>query len=352
MQLLNYVNAQWVRANATEQLAVLNPATAATIAQVPLSQGADADQAVAAGQRAFAAWRQVPVGERVQYLFKFKNLLENNLEDLARTLTEECGKTLAEARGELRRGIENVETACGVPSLIQGYTNEDIARGIDEALYRQPLGVVAAITPFNFPGMIPLWFLPYAIACGNCFLLKPSEKVPVTAQKLFEILEQVGLPAGVGQLIHGGREAADALVVHPGVQAISFVGSSPVAREVYSKAAAHGKRAQCQGGAKNVTVVLPDADLDTTTRVVAESAFGCAGQRCLATSLAIPVGAAHQPFTEAICAAAASRRVGYGLDSNVEMGSVISQQSKARIEGSAGKSPRGHGPAWTDAAAG
>jgi malonate-semialdehyde dehydrogenase (acetylating)/methylmalonate-semialdehyde dehydrogenase len=232
----------------------------------------------------------------------------------------------------LRRGIENVETACSVPSLIQGYTNEDIARGVDEALYRQPLGVVAAITPFNFPGMIPLWFLPYAIACGNCFILKPSEKVPNTAGKLFEMLEQTGLPPGVVQLVQGAREAVDALLAHPGVQAISFVGSTPVAREVYSKAAAHGKRAQCQGGAKNVTIVLPDADLEMTTRVVAESAFGCAGQRCLATSLAIPVGAARRPFSEAICAAAASRRVGHGLDADVEMGPVISQQSKTRIE--------------------
>jgi malonate-semialdehyde dehydrogenase (acetylating) / methylmalonate-semialdehyde dehydrogenase len=332
MELLNYLNGQWRRAGAAEHLPVVNPATAATIAQVPLSQAADVENAVVAARTAFTGWREVPLTDRVQYLFRLRSLLESNLENLARTITEECGKTLAEARGELRRGIENVETACAIPSLMQGYNNEDISRGVDESLYRQPVGVVAAITPFNFPAMIPLWFLPYAIACGNCFLLKPSEKVPNTAARLFEILEQTGLPAGVVQLVHGARQAVDALLAHPGVPAISFVGSTPVAREVYGKAAAHGKRAQCQGGAKNITVVLPDADLDLATQAVAESAFGCAGQRCLATSLAIPVGAARQPFTEAIGEAAASRRVGHGLDADVEMGPVISHQSKTRIE--------------------
>jgi malonate-semialdehyde dehydrogenase (acetylating)/methylmalonate-semialdehyde dehydrogenase len=333
MELLNYVNGQWCRSTAAEHLPVLDPATAQVLSRVPLSPPADVDAAVRAGEQAFRDWRQVPVTDRVQPLFKLKQLLEENLEDLARTVTQECGKTLAEARGELRRGIENVETACGIPSLVQGYNNEDIARGVDEHLFRQPLGVVAAITPFNFPAMIPLWFLPYAIACGNCFLLKPSERVPITCTKLFQVLERAGLPAGVVQLIHGGRATVDVLLAHPGVQAISFVGSTPVARHVYAQAAAHGKRAQCQGGAKNPTIVLPDADLDLTTRIVADSAFGCAGQRCLATSLAITVGAARSPFTKAICEAAASRRVGCGLDTAVEMGPVISAQSKARIEG-------------------
>src|SRR5262249_5613337 len=204
--------------------------------------------------------------------------------------------------------------------------------GMDEHLFRQPLGVVAAITPFNFPGMIPLWFLPWAIACGNCFVLKPSEKTPTTSARLFEILDQIGLPAGVLPLGHGGKETVDALLAHPGISAISFVGSTPVARYVYAQAAVHGKRAQCQGGAKNVTIVLGDADLEATTRSVGDSAFGCAGQRCLATSLAVTVGAARRPFTEAICAAAAGRRVGSGLDPTVEMGPVISAQSKDRIE--------------------
>jgi malonate-semialdehyde dehydrogenase (acetylating)/methylmalonate-semialdehyde dehydrogenase len=332
MELLNYVNGQWCRSAAAEYVPVLNPATAEVLGRVPLSPAADVDAAVRAGGQAFRDWRHVPVTERVQPLFKLKQLLEENLEDFARSITQECGKTLGEARGELQRGIENVETACGIPSLIQGYNNEDIARGVDEHLFRQPLGVVAAITPFNFPAMIPLWFLPYAVACGNCFILKPSERVPSTGAKLFQVLEQAGFPAGVVQLIHGGRGTVDALLAHPGVQAISFVGSTPVARHVYAQAAAHGKRAQCQGGAKNPTIVLPDADLDLTTKIVADSAFGCAGQRCLATSLCLTVGAARRPFTEAICEAAAHRRVGCGLDPDIEMGPVISAQSKARIE--------------------
>jgi malonate-semialdehyde dehydrogenase (acetylating)/methylmalonate-semialdehyde dehydrogenase len=332
MDLSNYINGQWRRSTATEHLPVTNPATADVLARVPLSPPADVDEAVRAGTAAFAEWRQVPVTDRVQYLFKLKNLLEANLDDLARTVTRECGKTLAESRGELHRGIENVETACGMPSLMQGYNNEDIARGVDEHLFRQPLGVAAAITPFNFPGMIPLWFLPYAVACGNCFLLKPSEKVPLTSARLFELLEQTGLPRGVVQLVHGGKDTVDALTDHPGVQAISFVGSTPVAKAVYARATAQGKRAQCQGGAKNCTVVLPDADLRLTPKTVAESAFGCAGQRCLATSVAITVGAARGPFTEAICEAAANRRVGDGLEPGIEMGPVISAESKARIE--------------------
>jgi len=330
--MMNFVGGRWVRSAAPEQLAVIDPATGQAFARVPLSTAADVDTATQAGQTAFREWRNVPAMERVQYLFKLKNLLEGQVEELARVITKECGKTLAEARGELRRGIENVEAACGIPSLMQGANNEDIASGVDEHLFRQPLGVVAAITPFNFPAMIPLWFLPYAIACGNCFVLKPSEKTPTTAARLFEILEQTGLPPCVVQLVHGGKETVDALLAHPGVAAISFVGSTPVARHVYAQAAAHGKRAQCQGGAKNVTVVLPDADLETTTRIVGESAFGCAGQRCLATSLAVTVGAAHRPFTDAICSVASNRRVGSGLDPAVEMGPVISGQSKNRIE--------------------
>jgi malonate-semialdehyde dehydrogenase (acetylating)/methylmalonate-semialdehyde dehydrogenase len=332
VDLLNFVNGQWGRSAATEHLPVTDPATGGAFARVPLSAAADVDAAVRAGVQAFRGWRNVPATERVQYLFRLKNLLEERLEELARTVTHECGKTLAESRGELRRGIENLETACGIPSLMQGCNNEDIARGVDEHLFRQPLGVVAAITPFNFPGMIPLWFLPYAVACGNCFILKPSEKTPTTAALLYEILEQTGLPPGVVQLVHGGKETVDALLAHPGVQAISFVGSTPVARQVYAQAAAHGKRAQCQGGAKNPTIVLPDADLEMTTRVVSESAFGCAGQRCLATSLVVTVGAARHPFTDAICEAAANRRVGNGLDSAIEMGPVISAQSKSRID--------------------
>jgi malonate-semialdehyde dehydrogenase (acetylating)/methylmalonate-semialdehyde dehydrogenase len=265
-------------------------------------------------------------------LFKLKTLLEANLDSLAHTLTNECGKTYTESVGELRRGIDNVEVACGIPSLMQGAYAEDIARGIDEILMRQPVGVVAAITPFNFPGMIPLWFLPYAIACGNTFILKPSDKTPMTAQQIFALLEQAGLPQGVVNLVNGAKETVDALLDHPAVRAVSFVGSSSVARYVYSRATANGKRAQCQGGAKNPLIVLPDADVEEVARVAAESAFGCAGQRCLAASLAITVGEVKRGFAQAMTEAAVSRRVGYGLDEGVEMGPVIRAESKARIE--------------------
>ncbi len=331
--LLNFVGGQWHRSGASQYLNVVNPATAQALTQVPLSPGAEVDAAVQAAAKAFPGWRVTPVGDRIQYLFKLKGLLESNLEELARTITNECGKTYAESVGEMRRGIENVEVACGAPILMQGYNNEDIARGIDEHMFRQPLGVVAAITPFNFPGMIPLWFMPYALATGNCFILKPSEKVSMTSQLLFQVLEQAGFPAGVVQLINGGRETVDALLDHPTVKAISFVGSTPVARYVYSRASANGKRAQCQGGAKNPVVVMPDADMEMTARIMADSAFGCAGQRCLAASVAITVGEAHNPFSELMADVATSRKVGYGLDEGVQMGPVITQESKQRIEG-------------------
>ena len=331
-ELLNFVDGQWGHSSATESLTVPNPATAQGIASLPVSPASDVDTAVQAAAQAFPDWRQTPVGERVQYLFKFKALLEDQLDTLAQTVTNECGKTYTEAAGEIRRGIENVEVACGIPSLIQGLYSEDIARGIDETMIRQPVGVVAAITPFNFPGMIPLWFLPYAIACGNTFILKPSDKTPMTAQKIFELLEQTGLPKGVANLVNGVKETVDALVDHPQVRAISLVGSTPVAKAVYARATANGKRAQCQGGAKNPIIVLPDANIDDVTQVAAESAFGCAGQRCLAASLAITVGDAQKPFVEAMADAATSRNVGYGLDDGVEMGPVIRAESKARIE--------------------
>ncbi|NND34166.1 MAG: aldehyde dehydrogenase family protein, partial [Saprospiraceae bacterium] len=292
----NYIGGNWELSATSVWMDVVNPATMETLGSVPVSKSAEAGKAVEIASRTFAGWRRTPVTERVQFLFKFKSLLEDHREEIARTITLECGKTLTEAKGELQRGIENVEVACGMPKLIQGYNNEDIARGIDEHLFRQPLGVVTAITPFNFPAMIPLWFLPYAVATGNCFILKPSEKVPLTAQKIMELLDQTGLPAGVVQMIHGNKEVVDALLDHRHVKAVSFVGSTPVARYVYGRATAHGKRAQCQGGAKNPIVIMPDADLETTVKITADSAFGCAGQRCLAASTGITVGDSHDPF--------------------------------------------------------
>ncbi len=331
-RLQNFVDGKWWSSPA-QAIPVLNPASAVALAEVPLSTANDVNVAVEAAERAFPAWRQTPVVERVQPLFKLKALLEEHRASLARAITDECGKTLAESSGELQRAIENIETACGMPTMMQGTNSEDIARGIDEHMIRQPLGVVAAITPFNFPGMIPFWFLPYAVAAGNCFLLKPSERVPITAQKLFQLIESAGFPPGVIQLVNGGRDAVNAILDHPKIRAVSFVGSTATARYIYSRAAAGGKRAQCQGGAKNPVVIMPDADMEMTARILADSAFGCAGQRCLAASVAITVGDARSEMTDRMSEAARSRKVGYGAADGVEMGPVISAESKARIEG-------------------
>ncbi len=333
IELLNFVDGQWQRSGAADALDVHNPATGGTIATVGLSPAAEVDAATRAGLKAYAEWRETPVVDRIQPLFRLKMLLEEHLEEIGRVITEECGKTFAESVGEMRRGIENVEVACGTPSLIQGWNNEDIASGIDEHMLRQPLGVVAAITPFNFPGMIPLWFLPYAVATGNCFILKPSEKVPMTTQKLFALIEEAGFPPGVVQLVNGGADTVNAILDHPDIRAISFVGSTAVAKYVYSRATGNGKRAQCQGGAKNPVVIMPDADIGSTTQIMGDSAFGCAGQRCLAVSVAVTVGEAKDPFRESIADLAASRKVGYGMDDASEMGPVITRESKQRIEG-------------------
>ncbi|MXW63944.1 MAG: CoA-acylating methylmalonate-semialdehyde dehydrogenase [Bacteroidetes bacterium SB0662_bin_6] len=330
--LYHYIEGDWRLRRESSLLDVINPATAEPLARVPFSSKEEVDHAVQAAHKAFPAWRATPITERIQHLFRLKQLLEEHVEDLARTITNECGKTFRESLGELRRGIENVEVAIGTPILMQGVNNEDIARGIDEHMIRQPLGVTTAITPFNFPGMIPLWFLPYAVATGNCFILKPSERVPMTSARLFDLIDQCGFPSGVLQLVHGSKDTVDALLDHPLVRAVSFVGSTPVARYIYGRAAASGKRAQCQGGAKNPVVIMPDADMDMTTQIMADSAFGCAGQRCLAASVAVTVGSAGKEFTERIAEAAAARRVGYGLDEDVQMGPVISEQSRQRIE--------------------
>lgn len=331
-ELQNYVNGAWRRSTASEYLTVTNPATAQELARTPLSTNADVDAAVQAAADAFPAWRKTPPGERIQYLFKLKNLLDEHIDDLARLITTENGKTFAEAKAEIRRGIENVEVACGIPMMMQGYNLEDVTPGVDETLIRQPLGVVAAITPFNFPAMIPFWFLPYAIACGNTLVLKPSERVPLTMHRAMELIEKTGLPKGVVNLVNGGRTVVDALCDHPQVRAISFVGSTPVAKHVYTRAAASGKRMQCQGGAKNHVIVLPDADMELATQIISDSSFGCAGQRCLAVSVAVTIGAAQKTFRDAIAQAASQIRVGNGLEAGVQMGPVISRESKQRVE--------------------
>src|SRR6266446_4646767 len=331
-RLPNYINNQWRDSRASEWRDVINPATGEALAQVPLADAAEVNAAVEAASAAFPEWRRTPPEDRIQPLFKLKMLLEDHLEDIGRILTQENGKTLTEAKAEMRRAIENVEVACGIPMMMQGYNLEDVARGIDEMMIRQPLGVVAAIVPFNFPGMIAFWYLPYAIATGNTFIIKPSERVPLTMRYVYELLEKTGLPKGVVNLINGGKAAVDALLDHPKVRAISFVGSTPVAKYVYARAGANGKRAQCQGGAKNHVIVLPDADMNMATQIINDSAFGCAGQRCLAVSVAVTVGEAQKTFRDSITEAAASLRVGNGLDEGVQMGPVITPQSKERVE--------------------
>jgi len=332
-KLLNYVDGGWRPSAAERYLDVPNPATAEVLATVPLSPSAEVDEAARLALAAFGAWRRTPAPARIQYLFKLKMLLEENFEDLSRSITIENGKVLDDARGEMRRAIENVEVACGIPTMMMGDFSEDVARGVDEYMIRQPVGVAAIICPFNFPGMIPFWYLPYALACGNTVIVKPSERCPITLQKVFRLLDQVGFPKGVVNLVNGGPDTVNALLDHPAISAVTFVGSTPVARHVYSRASAAGKRVQAQGGAKNPIILLPDADVQLTTNIVADSAFGNAGQRCLAASLAITVGDADKIFVPALADVAQSRVVGNGLEAGVHMGPVITPQSKERIQG-------------------
>lgn len=331
--LNNYYSGDWVAVESAEVLAVHNPATNEVIGKVPLSPAEEVDKAVQAANAAFPGWRSTPAPSRIQPLFKLKDLLEDHFDDLARMISTENGKTLGESAGELRRAIENVEVACGIPTMMQSQFSEDIASGIDEFMIRQPLGVVTIIAPFNFPGMIPFWFLPYAVATGNSVVVKPSERCPMTMNKIAPLFDEAGFPPGVINLVNGGPDTVNALLDHPDVKAVSFVGSTPVARHVYARSAANGKRVQAQGGAKNPLVIMPDADVDMTTQIVIDSVFGNAGQRCLAAATMILVGEAKEIFLPAFREAAAARVVGCGLDDGVQMGPVINPQSKTRIEG-------------------
>jgi len=304
IRLTNYINGQWIDSRASEWRDVVNPATGETLAQVPLADAFEVNQAAEAAAMAFPEWRRTPPEDRIQPLFKLKVLLEDHIDDIARIITQENGKTFTEGKAEMRRAIENVEVACGIPMMMQGYNLEDVARGIDEMMIRQPLGVTAAIVPFNFPGMIAFWYLPYAIATGNTFIIKPSERVPLTLRYIYELLEKTGLPKGVVNLVNGSKAVVDALIDHPKVRAISFVGSTPVARYIYARSGEKGKRCQCQGGAKNHVIVLPDADMPMATQIISDSAFGCAGQRCLAVSVAVMIGEAQKTFRDSIADAA------------------------------------------------
>lgn len=325
------IGGEWVAAQAAATEPVYDPASGAILARVPLGARADVDAAVAAAKAAFPAWAATPVVERARVLFRYHTALEAHFEELARLVTRENGKTIDDARGEVRRGIEVVEFACGAPSLLMGESARDIARGIDSETLRFPLGVVAGITPFNFPMMVHHWLVPIAIVCGNTFVLKPSERTPLTANRCAELLLAAGLPAGVLNIVHGAHEAVNGLLEHPDVRAVSFVGSQPVARHVYTTATAHGKRVQALAGAKNHLIVMPDADLDRTIPAIMGSAFGAAGERCLAGSVVVAVGDIGDELVRRLDATAATWRVGDGLDSATDMGPVIRASQRDRI---------------------
>jgi malonate-semialdehyde dehydrogenase (acetylating)/methylmalonate-semialdehyde dehydrogenase len=327
----NFIGGKWVSARVSESLAVSNPATGESLGSFALSTSEDVAKAVATAKSAFSGWRETPPVERARVLFRLKILLENNLENLALSLAREHGKVVVECRGEVRRGIENVEHACGIPTLMMGSTLEDVATGIDCETVLQPLGVFGVITPYNFPVMIPLWFWPYAVAAGNTVVLKPSEQDPLTHQLVVELAMQAGLPDGVLNVVQGAREATEALLEHPDIQGISFVGSSAVGRELYKKAGATGKRVQILGGAKNHIIVVPDADYDYTTDAILSSAYGSTGQRCLAGSVIVGVGDAYDVMRERLVDGAASFKLGYALDGDPDMGPVISRRHRDRI---------------------
>ena len=332
--LKNYINGQWSASKEKNTIDVVNPANQEILAKVPYGATIvkDAEEAIDSAFAALQEWRETPALRRVQPLYKLKQLLEESMDEIAKLITLECGKTYAESKGEMQRGLENVEMACSTPALMQSEFSENIASGIDEFMIRQPVGVCACIAPFNFPGMIPFWFLPYAIACGNSFILKPSEKVPLTMAKIFELLDELNLPKGLVNLVHGGKECVDTLLTSPKVKAISFVGSTPVARYIYQTGTANDKRVQAQGGAKNPVIVMPDADIEMTAKIISDSVYGCAGQRCLAASNIITVEDSNGIMKEALLETAKKRTTGFGLDKGVEMGPVITPQSKERVE--------------------
>ena len=330
-EVRNLIGGRWEGANGHETEAVYDPATGKVLAETPLSTREDLDRAVKAAWEAFGPWAATPVMERARLLFRFKMLLEEHFEELRDLVTLENGKDARDAGGEVRRGIEVVEFACGMPTLMMGESQRDVARGIDNVSYRYPLGVVAAITPFNFPCMVPLWTLPVAIGAGNAYILKPSERTPLSAVRLAELLLEAGLPEGVLSIVNGGREAVDAILEHPGIEAVSFVGSKPVAEHVYTVGAAHGKRVQALAGAKNSMIVMPDAVLEKAVPNIVSSAYGNAGERCLAGSVLVAVGGIADEVVEKIGAAASAMKVGPGYEEGSELTPVIRDSHRDKV---------------------
>ena len=329
----NYINGHWVESKSTETLDVVNPATTEVLARVPLSTPSEVETTIQAAKNAFQEWRETPPVTRARYMYTLRDLMEEHFEDLSRVIVEEAGKCIDEARGETRRAIEQVEVAAGIPSLMMGYGLEDIALGIDEDCVRQPLGVFCMVPPFNFPLMVPLWFLPYAVACGNTYIVKPSEQVPLSQRMLFQLMDEVDFPEGVINLVNGAKGVVDTLLESPDVRGVSFVGSTPVAKYIYQKAAENGKRVQAQAGAKNFLVVMPDADLDRTVASLLASFFGCAGERCLSGAVLLAVGDVYEPLRDKFVEASSRLNVGYGLDEAVQMGPVISKRHMERVLG-------------------
>lgn len=327
-----YVNGVWEKPVERETVTVHNPASGEVLAEVPLATESDVDRAVRTAHEAFLSWREVPVVDRVQVLYRYKELLESNADDLAGILTSENGKTRSDAKAEVRRAIQMVEVACGMPTLMMGDSLNDVARGIDCRTIRQPIGVCVGITPFNFPAMVPMWMFPFAIACGNSFVLKPSEKVPLTPSFAIDLLHEAGLPAGVLNLIHGDKITVNALIHHPQVAAVSFVGSTPVAKFVYAFAAREGKRVQALGGAKNHLVVMPDADMPATVEAIIGSAFGAAGERCLAGSVLVAVGEASEPLLQLLVERTQAMKVGDGSHEATEMGPLITKEHAEKVK--------------------
>jgi malonate-semialdehyde dehydrogenase (acetylating) / methylmalonate-semialdehyde dehydrogenase len=327
-----FIGGEWSEISGVETTPVYNPSRGEVIAEVPLCGADVVNEAVEAGAAAFPAWRDTPPVERARLFFRYRQLLEDNFDKICQLVSREHGKTLAEAKGSAYRGIENVEYACGIPTLLMGDTLEQLARGVDCETMHQPLGVCVGITPFNFPAMVPMWMFPLALACGNTFILKPSEKVPLTSNFIIELLEKAGLPKGVLNVVHGGRDCVDVLLTHPKVKAISFVGSSPVAKHIYETGTRHGKRVQANGGAKNYIVVMPDADVARTVEALSTAAFGCAGERCMAGSTAITVGKAAEHILPSLVEAARAIKVGpTDTKAQPDMGPVITAQHRDRV---------------------
>src|SRR5437764_11019460 len=327
-----FIGGEWRNISGIATSPFFNPSRGETIAEVPMCGADVVDEAVEAAAAAFPAWRETPAVERARVFFRYRQLIEENFDRICESVTREHGKTLAEARGSVYRGIENVEFACGIPTLLKGETLENLARGVDCETMLQPLGVCVGITPFNFPAMVPMWMFPLALACGNTFILKPSEKVPLTALLIIELLEKAGLPKGVLNVVPGGRECVDALLTHPKVKAISFVGSSPVAKHIYETGTRRGKRVQANGGAKNYVVVMPDADVARTVEALSTAAFGCAGERCMAGSTAVTVGQAAERVLPSLVEAARNIRVGpTDSEAQPDMGPVITAQHRDRV---------------------